>query len=207
MPAPRYVHPLRWEPLPYLVLLVLLVLTGVIRPESGPAFVALVAAILLSGIWLVSLLVRERRTRNPDTMGDLSDLEGLDVVDAPSAGREVRTVVSVADAERHQAAIELARLHGGPEQQAVLVPRARRWLSPRHRIGVQLVGDGRPRHAGFVGEASDATWRDRLDALAQTGRYARVPARIEGAARPFRVELDLSGLPDALDADRGDAPA
>lgn len=204
VPAPRFVHPLRWEPLPYLALLVLLVLTGVIRPESGAPFVVLMAAIVLCGAWLVSLLVRERRTRNPDTMGDLSTLDGLDLVDARSAGATVRTVVPVADAHRHQAAIELARLHGGTEQQAVLVPRARRWLSPRYRIGVQLAGDGRPRHAGFVADAADATWRDRLDALGHEGRFVRVPARIEGDARPFRVELDLSGLARAVEGHRGD---
>jgi hypothetical protein len=196
--APRFVHPLRWEPLPYLVLLVLLVLTGLIRPESGAAFVVLVAAIVAAGAWLVSLFVRERRMRNPDPMGDLASLGGLDLVDAPSAGGALRSVVPVGDAHRHQAAIDLARLHGGADQHAVLVPRARRWLSPRYRIGVQLVGDGRPRHAGFVADAADATWRDRLDALRERDRYVRVPARIEGASRPYRVDLDFSGLPAAV---------
>jgi hypothetical protein len=197
--APRFVHPLRWEPLPYLVLLVLLVLTGLIRPESGAAFLVLVAAIVAAGAWLVSVFVRERRMRNPDPMGDLASLDGLDLVDAPSAGGALRTVVAVDDAYRHQAAIDLARLHGGADQHAVLVPRARRWLSPRYRIGVQLVGDGRPRHAGFVADAADATWRDPLDALREDGRYVRVPARIEGSERPYRVDLDFSGLPAVLD--------
>lgn len=202
MSAPRFVHPLRWEPLPYLVLLVLLVLTGLIRPESGAAFVVLVAAIAAAGAWLVSLFLRERRMRNPDPMGDLASLDGLDLVDAPSAGGAFRTVVPVGDAHRHQAAIELARLHGGVDQHAVLVPRARRWLSPRYRIGVQLVGEGRPRHAGFVADAADATWRDRIDALREDGRYVRVPARIEGASRPYRVDLDFSGLQAVLDGER-----
>lgn len=204
--APRYVHPLRWEPLPFLVLVVLLVLTGVVRPESGPAFVALVAAIVLAGLWLAAVLLRERRTRDPDTMGDLTTLDGLDLLDAPSARGDLRTVVPVIDVQRHQAAIDLARLHGGPEQHAVLVPRARRWLSPRFRIGVQLVGDGRPRHAGFVAESAEATWRDRLDELGAARRFVRVPARIEGASRPFRVDLDLSGLPAALGEHGADAP-
>lgn len=202
--APRFVHPLRWEPLPYLVLLVLLVLTGLIRPESGVAFALLVGAIVLAGAWLVTLFVRERRMRNPDPMGDLTTLDGLDLVEGPSAGGTLRTVVPVADAHRHQAAIDLARLHGGTDQHAVLVPRARRWLSPRYRIGVQLVGEGRPRHAGFVADAADATWRDRLDDLRERGRYVRVPARIEGSARPFRVDLDLSGLPAVAGGDPSD---
>lgn len=205
--APRFVHPLRWEPLPYLVLLVLLVLTGLIRPESGVAFAVLVGAIVLAGAWIVTIFLRERRMRNPDPMGDLTSLEGLDVVDAPSAGGALRAVVPVADVHRHQAAIDLARLHGGADQHAVLVPGARRWLSPRYRIGVQLVGDGRPRHAGFVADAADAIWRDRLDALRDRGAFVRVPARIEGSARPFRVDLDLSGLPVAAGDDAADRPA
>lgn len=194
--APRFVSPLRWEPLPYLVLVTLLVLTGAVRPESGIGYAVLVAAIVATGAWLVLGFIRERRMRNPDPMGDLASLDGLRLVDAPSAGGELRMVVPVADVQRHQAAIELARLHGGEDQHAVLVPRARRWLSPRYRIGVQLVGSDRPRHAGFVADAADARWRDHLDALRVDGRYVRVPARIEGAARPFRVDLDLSGLPD-----------
>ncbi|MBM7504421.1 hypothetical protein ACFPER_13100 [Agromyces aurantiacus] len=194
MSAPRFVSPLHWEPLPYLVLVALLVLTGLIRPESGIGFAVLMAAIALAGAWLIAGLVRERRTRNPDTMGEVDDLEALEVVDAPRAGGELRTVVPVADTHRHQPAIELARLHGGAEQRAVLVPRARRWLSPRYRIGVQLVGEGRPRHAGFLPDAADARWRDGLDELRGAGRFLRVPARIEGSARPYRVDLDLSGL-------------
>ncbi|MFE5673341.1 hypothetical protein ACFQ58_17210 [Agromyces sp. NPDC056523] len=194
MSAPRFVSPLRWEPLPYLVLVMLLVLTGAVRPESGLGYVLLLAGIGLAAAWLVMGFLRERRMRNPDPMGDLTSLDGLEIVDASSAAGAVRMVVPVADVYRHQAAIEIARVHGGIDQHAVLVPRARRWLSPRYRIGVQLVGFDHPRHAGFVADAADARWRDDLDALSVRGVYVRVPARIEGAARPFRVDLDLSGL-------------
>ena len=103
----------------------------------------------------------------------------------------MRTVVPVEDANRHRPAIELARLHGGAEQHAVLVPRANRWLSRRYRIGVQLVGGDRPRHAGFLGRAAQERWVDLLDGLRQQGRFVRVPAIIVGAARLYRVELDL----------------
>jgi hypothetical protein len=137
--------------------------------------------------------------RNPDPMGDLTSLDGLDLVDAESIGAAVRAVVPVADVHRHQAAIDLARLHGGASQHAVLVPRSRRWLSPKYRIGVQLAGGDRPRHAGYLGDAADARWRDVLDAVAVSrGAYVRVPAVIEGDRRPFRVDLDLSGLPAAV---------
>ncbi|MFB9957287.1 hypothetical protein [Agromyces bracchium] len=207
MPAPRFVSPLRWEPLPYLVLVALLLLTGLIRPDSGGWLVALVVAIILTLAWGVVAFVRERRMRNPDPMGDLTSLDGIRVVDATPVDAEVRSVVPVVDVHRHQPAIDLARLHGGAAQSALLVPRARRWLSPKYRIGVQLVGGDRPRHAGFLGDAADARWRDVLDALrVDRGAYARVPAVIDGAARPYRVDLDLSGLGAVIPGD-GDAAA
>ncbi|GAA1056475.1 hypothetical protein GCM10017608_31860 [Agromyces luteolus] len=203
--APRFVSPLRWEPLPYLVLVALLLLTGLVRPDSGGWLVALLVAIALTAAWGVVAFVRERRMRNPDPMGDLASLDGIEVVDAAPVAAEVRSVVPVVDVHRHQPAIDLARLHGGASQPAILVPRARRWLSPRYRIGVQLVGGDRPRHAGFLGDAADARWRDGLDALRTArGAYVRVPAAIEGSARPFRVDVDLSGL-EAIAGDRGEA--
>ncbi|GAA1775484.1 hypothetical protein [Agromyces lapidis] len=200
MSAPRRKPLLHWEPLPYLVVLVLLIATGGVRPESPPwlfwPFTVLLVAAL---VWLVAGLVRGRRRGNPDQWGDLQTIDGLELVDAPRREREVRQVAPVADAHRHQPAIDLALLHGGADQHAVLVPRASRWLSRRYRIGVQLVGGGTPRHAGFLGDAVDATWRELLDALASEGRYVRVPARITGDSRPHGVELDLGGL-ESLEA-------
>ena len=207
MPAPRS-KPLRaWEPLPFLVLVGLLLLTGFIRPDSPPVLFWLLVAVVLAALtWLVVSLVQASRRTNPDQWGDLSTLEGLDLIDAPRREREVRTVVPVEDANRHQPAIELARLHGGAEQHAVLVPRANRWLSRRYRVGVQLVGGDRPRHAGFLGSAAQERWVDLLDGLRQQGGYVCVPAIIVGAARPFRVELDLSGLEGLRGLDASGAP-
>lgn len=206
MPAPRSKPLLRWEPLPFLVLLVLLVLTGPIRPDGPPVlFWALVLLIIATIGWLgVSLVAASRRT-NPDQWGDLSTLDGLDIVDSSRRERNVRIVVPVDDVQRHQPAIELARLFGGSEQHAVLVPRASRWMSRRYRIGVQLVGGGgsdRPRHAGFLSRAADERWVDLLDRLHEQGTYVRVPAIITGASRPHGVELDLSGL-EALRDEHG----
>ncbi|WP_173922106.1 hypothetical protein [Agromyces sp. Marseille-P2726] len=195
MPAPRSKPLLSWEPLPFLVLLVLLLLTGVVRPESPPVYVwGLAAGILAALVWLVVSLVRASRRMNPDPWGDLSTLDGLVITDAPRAARDVRTVVPVDEVQRHQPAIELARIHGGAEQSALLVPRASRWLKRRYRIGVQLVGGDRPRHAGFLARAAEERWVELLDDRGQRGEYVRVPATITGSSRPYGVELDLSGL-------------
>ena len=195
MPAPRSKPLLAWEPLPFLVLIGLLLLTGVVRPEAPPAlFWPFMAVLALTVVWLIVSLVRALRPANPDPWGALSTLEGLDVVDAPRREREVRSVVPVDEVTRHQPAIELARLYGGTEQHAVLVPRASRWLKRRYRVGVQLVGGDRPRHSGFLGAAAEDRWVDLLDGLRERGTYVRVPAIIVGAGRPYGVDLDLSGL-------------
>lgn len=195
MPAPRRKPLLLWEPFPYLVLLVALLATGFIRPGAEPwlfwPFMVLLAAAL---VYLVVSISRDRRGANPDQWGNLLSVDGLALVDAVGVEREVRTVSPVDETARHQAAIELARLHGGADQEAVLVPRASRWLGRRYRVGVQLVGGDRPRHAGYLGAAAEDRWLDQLDAMRGAGRYVRVPARITGEARPFKVELDLSGL-------------
>ncbi|GAA1747726.1 hypothetical protein [Agromyces humatus] len=201
MPAPRSKSLFAWEPSPFIVVGVLLLATSIVRPEAPPwvlwPFVALLAVAVA---WLAGSLLRGGRSANPDQWGDLTTLEGLELVDALHVDRGVRAVAPVSDVQRHQPAIELALLHGGTQQLAVLVPRASRWLSRRYRIGVQLVGGDHPRHAGFLEEAADVRWRDALDAMRQRGQYVRVPALIVGNARPFKVELDLSGLEHALEA-------
>ncbi|MEV1130968.1 hypothetical protein [Agromyces sp. NPDC049794] len=203
MPARRSKPLTRWEPAPFLVLVVLLLLTTFVRPDAPPVlFWGLIALIVAALGWLAASLVRSVRRENPDQWGDLSTLEGLELVDAPRRSREVRAVVPVDDTHRHQPAIELARLHGGAEQEVVLVPRASRWLSRRYRIGVQLAGGDRPRHAGFLGRATEDRWVELLESLRERGRYVRVPALITGAGRPYGVELDLSGLAAIDDAGR-----
>ncbi|WP_394551609.1 hypothetical protein ACDF64_12135 [Agromyces sp. MMS24-JH15] len=204
---PRYKSLLRWEPFPYLLLLVVLLLTGFVRPSSPPWLLwPLVLGIAACLAWIAVKVAQERRPANPDQWGNLSSLADLRLVDAPGAEREVRAVVHVEDAQRHQAAIELARIHGGPDQHAVLVPRASRWLSMRYRIGVELVGGAergdRPRHAGFLRHDAEERWGALLDTRGAAGEYLRVPARITGESRPFGVELDLSGA-EALEP--GDA--
>ncbi len=202
MPAPRSKPLLAWEPLPFLTLFAAIVVTSAVRPDAAPlAFWPLLTLDVVAAAWLLISLVQGSRPANPDRWGDLSTLEGLELVEAPRVDRAVRTVVPVVDTQRHQPSIELARLFAGSEQPAVLVPRASRWMSRRYRIGVQLVGSDRPRHVGFLGAAADDRWREQLDGLREAGAFVRVPALITGDARPYGVELDLSGL-EALAQER-----
>lgn len=199
MPAPRRKPLLLWEPFPYLTLFVVLLATSFVRPGAEPwLFWPLIVLLAAALVYLVVSIGREKRGANPDQWGNLLGVDDLTLVEAPSADREVRTVVPVDGAAHRQAAIEIARTQGGPEQAAVLVPRASRWMARRYRVGVQLVGGQRPRHAGYLGQAAEDRYVDRLDALRGEGKYVRVSARIVGDGRPFKVELDLSGIDETV---------
>ncbi|QTX05066.1 hypothetical protein [Agromyces archimandritae] len=204
--TPRRRSLLAWEPTPFAVAAAAVVAVSAVPPTLAPwwLFWPVFAVAALALVWLVVAVVMLGRRANPDRWGDLSSLEGLRLVPAEPPARTVRTTAPVDDAHRHQAAIELAVIHGGHAQRAVLVPGARRWLGRRYRTGVQLTGGGMPRHAGFLQPAADARWRGLLGALAHEGAYAEVPATVTGQARPYRVELDLGGL-SMLEAARGDA--
>ena len=148
MPAPRSKPLIVWEPLPFLVLVGLLLLTGVIRPDGPVVLLVLFVVVVLAAIaWLIWSLVRASRRANPDQWGDLTTTDGLEVVDAPGRPRDVRTVVPVEDANRHQPAIELARLYGGAEQHAARAPPAARRRRTAARARSPAGGDWRPRRA------------------------------------------------------------
>lgn len=202
MTAPRSKPLLDWEPFPFAVAFVGVLVSAAARPAPPWLFLPLLLVGLACLALLVQRLVVWSRPRTPGRSGELADFAGIELVDAAGAEREVRTSAPVDDVQRHQAAIELARLGGGARQHAVLVPRSTRWMSRRYRIAVQLDGDGTPRHAGFLKPGADERWRETLDRLGREGRYVRVPAVVVGETRPFGVELDLSGLP-ALEAEPG----
>lgn len=198
---PRYKSLLIWEPFPYLLLFVLVVIAGSIRPDAAPIafWIAAVLAGLAVIFFAITFVIAGRRTRaNPDGDGNLRTLSGLNLLRAEHSNAAVSPFVTVADTQRHQAAIDTALARGGEHPRAVLIPRASRWLSPRYRVGVQLLAGDRIRHAGFLPEAVERNWADRLDTLRARNTFAEVPARIKGAGRPYLVEIDLSGLETVL---------
>lgn len=190
----------RWEPLPYLVLVLLLLFTGSVRADAAPAvfWPALAVTVAAAIAFVVLLIGQARRGRpNPDSSGDLYTLDGLAVVDVPASADRPVPVVEV---NRHQAAIDASQAWAGADraQTAVLVPGASRWLGLRLRVSVQLVSEhaGVPRihHAGFLPEQAAEKWQQELAALRRAGVYLRVPAIVVGSGRPFTVQLDLGGL-------------
>ncbi|TFV98716.1 hypothetical protein [Orlajensenia leifsoniae] len=201
MSEPRNKSLLHWEPFAYILLVVLVVLAGSLDPQGAPVafWIAAVFAAAATVFFLIAFVSYGRRSRlNPDPSGNLRSLSDITIVPAQHVAAETNPTVTVVDVGRHQSAIDIVRSRGGAKVRAVLVPRASRWLSRRYRIGVQLVAAGEIRHAGFLPDAVDERWRDRLGALRDDDSYVEVPAVIIGSQQPFSVDLDVSGLPAAL---------
>ncbi|MEJ3403361.1 hypothetical protein WDJ51_01320 [Rathayibacter sp. YIM 133350] len=201
MTEPRYKNLLVWEPFPFLVLFVLVVVAGSIRPSDAPVAFWIAAGLTLVATvyFVVAFIVQGRRSKaNPDAEGNLRTLDGLTLIESAHNDDEVAPFVAVADVHRHQAAIEVTLTRGGDRVSAVLVPKASRWMGLRYRIGVQLVAGSQVRHVGFLPDQVERRWADQLGELRRANLFAQVPARIRGSARPFTVELDVSGLEDAI---------
>ncbi len=187
----------RWEPAPYLLALVLVVITSAIRPDTAPvaywiAFGLTIAAIAL----LVASIVASarRRSRLPGA-GVLRSLEGMEPVEvAPSGGLPT----PVTGTHRHQSAIEAAS-SWGRDVAALLIPDATRWLGMRIRVAVHLVADGHVYHVGFLPDEATARYNGPLAQLARDGRFVIVPAERRRGARSVSVTLDLGGLAGVLE--------
>lgn len=191
----------RWEPLPYLIVLILVLFTASVRPSAAPVLFWIAAPITVVVVvaFIAMLIVQARRPKsNPNASGDLSTLDGLTLVPAaPPDGPRV----PVDDVRRHQAAIEAAEAFsaGGSEPvTAVLVPGATRWLGLRLRVGVQLVAGARIFHGGFLPQQAADRWQDDLARLRERGVYLRVPVTLRGGKRTYTVDLDLGGLSEAV---------
>lgn len=187
----------RWEPAPYVLLIVLMLATGSVVPDRNPVvywvlFAATVAAAAVVIVLIVVQLARGRR--NPDAVGMLSSLDGLELVPLASSSAPPTPVV---DASRHQSALDSARARAGVAPVAVLVPDATRWLALRIRVAVHVVVPGKVYHVGFLPEQATARYDLGLRNLAVQRRFVTAPARVIGTARPFAAEVDLGSL-DAL---------
>ncbi|GAB3807836.1 hypothetical protein GCM10028798_33000 [Humibacter antri] len=199
----------RWDPAPYVLLLILLIVTSSIPPLGAPVlYWALVAITALVALVLVVLLVAQlaRGRRNPDAAGILSSLDGLELVRLAASAAPATPVV---ETRRHQGALESVLARVGENPEAVLVPDATRWLGLRIRIAVHLVAGGRVHHVGFLPDRSTQRYNAGLRALAARHLYVCAPSTVisskatrstpSGTSSVLDVQLDLGSLADVVD--------
>ena len=190
----------RWEPGPYLLVLILIVITSAIRPDVFPVAYWIAFGITVVGCaGLIVLIVVSfaHRSRNPDAAGILRSLDGIELVPVPGSEVPPTPVLST---RRHQQAIEAALSWTGSASVAVLVPDATRWLGRRIRIAVHLVAEDRPYHAGFLPDLATVRYNDLLRAQAGVGRYAAVVCRVSGPAGRRRLDVALGELETSVRA-------
>jgi hypothetical protein len=188
----------RWEPGPYLLLILLLISTASIPPRRLPVlYTVLFVLTAIVAVVLLVLLVRQglRGRRNPDPAGILTSLDGLELV---PLGATDAPITPVADTARHQAALENVRVRAGSSPVAVLVPDATRWLGLRIRIAVHLVAGDRVYHVGFLPDRATERYNEGLRALAARRAYVSAPSSITGTAPRYGLDVDLGALPALL---------
>lgn len=194
--APR--KPLwRWEPAPYLLLIVLLIATSVVGPRLPALYWVLfaVTSVVAASLLVMIVMGIARGPGNPDSAGILSSLDGLELVEFPAADAPPTPVVGT---RRHQAALDAVHARGISSPPAVLVPDATRWLARRIRIAVHLVADEHVYHVGFLPEAATVRYNSGLHELAAQRRYVRAPSSMIGKPGSYGVELALGGLPELV---------
>jgi len=193
----------RWDPFWYILVFLLLVVANLFQAAQltvafGIAVGVLIAvACVVVGALIMSLV---RGPGNPDSSGNLSALDGLELIDAAQidAAQTDAPNTAVAHTSKRQSAIDAAGAFGGEDLRAILVPGATAWFGRRLRVSVQLVADGRIFHAGFLPPELDGHWNELLLPLRRRNAYLRVPARIHGRSRPYTVSLDLGGASPAV---------
>jgi len=193
MPRPRRKPFLRWAPLPWLVLVLLMLATGSLHDvgADGAYLVGLVVTALFAAAFVVALTAAARR-RSPNftAEGGLKSLEGLELVRPPAAGHPI----GVADVARHRIAVGAALARSSAPPPALLVPGAGNWWNLRCDVAVYLLADDGFHHVGRLPDQAQLAWQSALDALRAAGRYAVVPATITGDERSYAVDLQLEGL-------------
>jgi hypothetical protein len=193
MPRPRRKPFSRWAPLPWLVLVLLMLVTGTMHDlQAGAAYVAGIVVTAVFVIALVAGIASARRRRGPNftAEGRLARIEGLELVTAPAAGHPI----TVAEAARHQIAIGAALARSSEPPLALLVPGAGNWWNLRSDVAVYLLAGERFYDVGRLGDQAQVAWQDALDELQAAGRYAMVPAEVSGEPRRFAVDVRLDGL-------------
>jgi hypothetical protein len=183
----------RWDPLWYILVFLLLVVANLFQAAQLTIAFGITVCVLIAiacavvSVWIFALV---RGPGNPDSYGNLSALDGLELIDAGKTDAQHTLVVHTA---KRQNAIDAASAFGGDELSAVLVPGATRWFGRRLRVSVQLLADRRIFHAGFLPVELDRQWSPLLMPLRRRSLYLRVPATIGGRSRPYTVSLDLGG--------------
>lgn len=186
--ASRLKKPLAaWEPLRYLLAIVL-VFAAPIVVSAVPAGAQFVVAVVFAAVatafvvWMLAGIIRG--PGNPDADGRLRNLDGLTLVraDAADAGSAATNpfVVQVdrGTGERFRSRPEADRIEMQTEE-AVLVPRATRWLGREYRIGVERIDvNGRVSRLGFLPRASDRDLDGILTALRAKRTYLVVPVEV-----------------------------
>lgn len=193
MPRPRRKPFLRWAPLPWVVLFLLMAATSPLYDlRAVGAYLAGVVVTVLYGAALVIGLAIAARRRGPNftAEGQLKRLEGLELVELPGAGNPS----TVADVHRHQFAISAASARGAHGLSALLVPDAGNWWSLRSDVAVYLLAGSRFYHVGRLNDRAQVGCQSTLDELRAAGRYAVVPVEVAGAERFFTIDVRLEGL-------------
>jgi hypothetical protein len=216
----------RWDPGPYALLLLLVLVTASIEPRYLPvAFAVSLTLTIAAAVLLVVALVAEvrRRAQGPAASSVLREVGHFDLIEIPSSGGPPTRLV---DTYRHRSAIEAAQAKSAQsttaqsttaqsttaqstktvECRAMLVPDATRWYGLRLRVAVHVVADARAYHVGYLPERATERYNDGLAGLARRGRHVVVPAviavtelRKSGGAKRHAIDVDLGGLAAVLE--------
>lgn len=184
----------RWEPSPYLLLFVFVLISGALQASDQPVLfgTALGISVIIALIIVLSLVMAGLKgKRNPDEFGNLLSLDGLTVRESEST---TERMTRIEDTGRHRHSIAAATAYSDENFTAVLVPDATRWLARRYRVGVQLVAGSRVFHVGFLAPALGDELNALLTPLSEENIFVQVPAEVGEERGAYTVSLNISGV-------------
>ncbi|MFC4243096.1 hypothetical protein ACFOYW_06900 [Gryllotalpicola reticulitermitis] len=192
MPRPRRKPFWRWTPLPWLVLVALMLVAGSMHDlrRDGLYLAFTILTVVFVVAFAIALFAASRR-RGPNftAEGRLLRLDGLELVEVPAAGHPL-TVYGV---ERHQTSIEAARAHTSGELRALLISDAGSWWGLRSDIAVYLLSGVGFHLIGRLGDQAQVSWQHLFDEWRAAGRFLVVPAEVAGTTRHLTVDVRLEG--------------